>query len=955
MGQREWCVRWKGYGADDDTWLGAEALQYVLSFVLFLAKALIPSVSRHAQDILDTFNLKQGLLDSEPEPPSSNDEYEFPALNSHGKRARRLANGLDGDVNPAALNTKYLEDLLNVSTLEDECKRLELTRAFLMKPANIRLGNDAPRTIANTIVDQIERQNDLSTQMYFELPASAAEDPSAWGQRLANLTLACIADIGANLPDMVVQTEIADLVSRGAQGQICRSLVAIYQWLIHLGPSLAQQLCSLHRSKGADEVRKLFPELAPMVEHVVAFVREHQEWQRTQVTTKTKVQRKKKSKSGSTTVRRRRRGFPAAQIPARADSTEPAPDAVQQPTAEPSKPPSKYSHAPGNLWGLLPAARETTRIALDALGTKIGLKDDEQVYSVAAQWLCKLWDKYLILKPMMTVDKALNGGERAGKSELESVRNRCITRGAILQCFADVFGDGLFVCEAMGTFLRRPARLFPTNVNRDSHLARAIERDRDRDDSEKGTLDALHSYLSACVLEDPELRPACTQLAELVHKGLLSLKLGHPLTDEDYDDPHSFLLSERFSKLSASAGKRRKLKPIMDSSPTLEALMPNKPLFGIPAIIIREALSRSRHKPATDDTELYRRLLTGCHPTTGDTTRYDPDQMNPIRAELEGFALLKSVLPVKLWTTETGLYSLLVFMSTGQCSVTGDFLRDVAATRLNKMHFTTVDECINVFTAAENRGVALGAAYAFKYCNPAIYGTANGWYSLHPPKRLGPGRWIELTMREKFTPMFAVELGCSFINLLGPLAYQDPSTSDAPKIPWEDGFKWIVGTNLSGFGSGLAPLQFANNLVLAGIAEPPSPDMMAQWIYLNKDYGAFAGLKLLGFKLADNASPTAVRAAFISFYSWLEHFLTNEDKLTLHFGTIFGEQLLCKVRRWKNRLQQMAKQDLLAIAKELFEGQTWISGENLSDHTKWPIPSCTSFDGSVFRSIVLER
>jgi hypothetical protein len=51
----------------------------------------------------------------------------------------------------------------------------------------------------------------------------------------------------------------------------------------------------------------------------------------------------------------------------------------------------------------------------------------------------------------------------------------------------------------------------------------------------------------------------------------------------------------------------------------------------------------------------------------------------------------------------------------------------------------------------------------------------------------------------------------------------------------------------------------------------------------------------------------------------------------------------------------MAKQDLLAIAKELFEGQTWISGENLSDHTKWPIPSCTSFDGSVFRSIVLER
>ncbi|KAJ6528557.1 hypothetical protein B0H19DRAFT_1083493 [Mycena capillaripes] len=85
---------------------------------------------------------------------------------------------------------------------------------------------------------------------------------------------------------------------------------------------------------------------------------------------------------------------------------------VKQPAAELSKPPTMYSHAPANLWGLLPAARETAQIVLDALGPKTALKDDAQVYSVAAQWLCKLWDKYLILKPMVTVDKALNGGIR---------------------------------------------------------------------------------------------------------------------------------------------------------------------------------------------------------------------------------------------------------------------------------------------------------------------------------------------------------------------------------------------------------------------------------------------------------------------------------------------------------------------------------------------------------------
>jgi hypothetical protein len=130
----------------------------------------------------------------------------------------------------------------------------------------------------------------------------------------------------------------------------------------------------------------------------------------------------------------------------------------------------------------------------------------------------------------------------------------------------------------MGTFLRSLSRLLPKNINRDLHLARAIERD------ETGTMHTLHSYLSACVLEDPDLIPACAKLAELVHKGLLSLKLGHPLTDEEYDNPHSFLLSERLSKLSTTGGKQRKLKPVVDITPTLDSLMPKQPLFGIPAV-----------------------------------------------------------------------------------------------------------------------------------------------------------------------------------------------------------------------------------------------------------------------------------------------------------------------------------------------------------------------------------
>jgi hypothetical protein len=89
---------------------------------------------------------------------------------------------------------------------------------------------------------------------------------------------------------------------------------------------------------------------------------------------------------------------------------------------------------------------------------------------------------------------------------------------------------------------------------------------------------------------------------------------------------------------------------------------------------------------------------------------------------------------------------------------------------------------------------------------------------------------------------------------------------------------------------------------------------------LNKGYGTFAGLKVFGFMLADNAFPTVMCAAVISFYSWLKHFLAKKDKQRLHFGTIFVEQLLYKAGCWNNHLYQIGeKQNLLEMAEKLFK------------------------------------
>ncbi|KAJ7603665.1 hypothetical protein DFH06DRAFT_1350016 [Mycena polygramma] len=948
-GQRQWLVKWKGYEHSDNTWLSESQLS-------------------GAQELLAQFNAEHDVPAMESplssplsSPPVSDDDSEYcpPATagNADDARARRITQmlGPTSDNTPQ-LQEAYLGALLKRTVLEAECNELEATMGLLARPAEFRrLANETPRTIATHIVDQIERNNDLSTRMYFELPPVSASESSPWGSQLADLTLSCIADIGATLPSMIGQAHVHDLVSRGVRAQICRALIAIYQWLVHLGPSLAEQLMSIHKSQGLASLSTQFPQLAPMVDHIVGFVREHQTWQ---AQMKPKAKPKTKGKKGGPGAPRKCRvgvrkdpAVPSESPPSESLPAVPSesPPAVAEP--QPTKP-STYSRIPANLYGLLPDAKEAASFALPALRSTVQLKTDDDVYNIAAQWLCKVWDEHLILKPMKRVDKHLNPKERetTARPEILAIRDRCIARGAILQCFADAFGDGLFACHSMQTFLRRPCRLFPANISRDEHFARAIERD------EAQTLSLLDSYLMACMVEDSELHGICARLGELVHKGLLSLKLGHALTDEEYNDPYAYLVpGNGWSKLqdAANRSKTRRKKPLVNAQPTLATLLPDKPSFGIPAIIIREALSDRRNKDPTSETTLFRRLLTGHHPTTGDLTRRDRDQMDPIRADLEGFRLLKSVLPFHHLTTETGLSSLLVFMSTGQGSWTSDFLADMSQ-KPNKMHFSSLEECVEEFTVQENRQSTLAEAQQIRCCNPGIYGTANAWYSLHPSIRIGRNQYRSLTIREKFAPFFTVELGRSYRALLGPLADQDPETSDAPKIPWDDVLRWIVQTRLSGFGSGLAPLQFANNLALAGIAEPPSVETMAQWIYLNKGYGAFAGLKVTGWNLPDNASPAAVRAALTCFYRWHEHHLSVEDSTLLRFGTIFAEQLLCKCGRWKHRLKSMTRMDLSEKADELFEGKPWTQGENWTDHTKWPIPSCADFPLSVFRSIIEE-
>lgn len=171
------------------------------------------------------------------------------------------------------LNRKYLEKLLHSETLEGESSSLDVAQELLSRPADFRAAEDSARDVAARLVDQIERTNELSSRMFFEIPFL---DESTWGSDLANLSLACIANVGQSLPNIIVQTHIHDIISRGVQSQVCRSLVAVYQWTVNFGPSLAEQLVSTYQNEGEEALMNQFPDLAALVCHFIALLRAHE-------------------------------------------------------------------------------------------------------------------------------------------------------------------------------------------------------------------------------------------------------------------------------------------------------------------------------------------------------------------------------------------------------------------------------------------------------------------------------------------------------------------------------------------------------------------------------------------------------------------------------------------------------------------------------------------------------
>lgn len=157
----------------------------------------------------------------------------------------------------------------------------------------------------------------------------------------------------------------------------------------------------------------------------------------------------------------------------------------------------------------------------------------------------------------------------------------------------------------------------------------------------------------------------------------------------------------------------------------------------------------------------------------------------------------------------------------------------------------------------------------------------------------------------------------------------------------------MVGLKIPGLGGGLAALQLTNTISLSKVAEMPTSQEIADWVWRNPSKGAFKGLELLGFYLPNT---NAVRYAFKSIENHLRAHLSEADQCLLGLGPMFIEHLLCKVSRYKSRLEkegqtEAGKRLFLTLAREALEAAQntlWVREHPRTDQRAFPFPLLSS-------------
>ncbi|KAJ7080375.1 hypothetical protein B0H15DRAFT_933240 [Mycena belliarum] len=904
--EQQWHVRWKGYTSAYDSWLCASA------FVT-------------AKEMFDAYNKRHGIQVSghkRGHEPASDD------LVSDSDEVIPEKTKTGTLLLEASTAFQACNRLLSSSNLEHELRDLRGALAADHPSANIKLFNPA------SLLAQMAELNITNTWISSYLQYDSLSNASSL-IRLAQLQEAVIL-----AEPLFRGLNQAAILKQAIQWEIARLLLIVYEWLKDTAPTLVGALLLAH-TRGLSTLNDTFPNFALLTDHVMLYVKHVRDVQPAQAARKTSKKGTKRRRvaaeddeEGSAT---------AADSGAAMDMAAEVAAGVFLATGKPW-PPGNLNELPADLYGLRPGSGKEKHVLMPVIGARI-YNTANSLHAAAHKCLLELLCRELVWLPMAPVDAGWNSSSRR-KNDMKGVHARLISRGAVLQCIVDACGtEGILACEALFSVLTSPTGMFP-KINDDERFMKAIF------SAEETTLQPLRDKLASMLDDDPDVPFYACEIAQYIHHRTLELQQRHVMTEEQVQDPFALPPEQRVVTARKPGARPLNLKriPVVRLSP--EELVHNlsvrgPALFALPAVIIREALSKMRgHQHVVLS---LRRILDGKNPATGTESRANLDHVNPARAASTNLQLLKEHIPPIRATTAIGLSNLLAWMLTGQGFSTSKFLSQ------HPFFFHSAADCISHFQDAQDSNAAVVAAYLADHSkakmsamkkladfvsldDPNVWGQASNDLSLNPTIRNSGGK--SLSIAEKFAPCFTKDVEASWTKWLGDLAGKDPDVYTGPRHSWIEAISFIQSLGLNGVkGNGLTTLQLANNFVFLNICVEPSAAEMGAWIADNPTLGAFKGLTLLGFNVSAS-DPIATRVAFQVFYDHCDRFLSTQDKVSLGFGAIFVEHVLCKVQRWRERYKEgpgTTTLDRFALSL-LDSAPQWVPGANLNNPTCFPFP-----------------
>jgi hypothetical protein len=799
-----------------------------------------------------------------------------------------------------------LKQLLDMTDIGLQLQHLEYVYdAKFQTKLDYNSGASSTSNIVKLWFEQAKDNRLLSRYLYI-LPDDSME--------FAHIKLQLLQGATSNLIPMEQYLKHADIVERGIRREICRSLITIFDWCSSTGPQLAKRLLQIHHLKGYEGLEEDAPYFVKLVDHIIQHVLESF----SKAIAAQKPNAKKKLKSLEPDLQNKLRLGPIHGLP---------------------------SHVPFNLYGLRgevpPHSPSVIKLKNVALPGRTLCLSSYHVYETAVDVLQEFWVHEFIMPPLRIIDNETRSRKHTSSDD-NTIYHRNITRAAILSCIASACGDGgIFASNTISKFLESPASLFEEKFNRSYKFGPAVITNRDR------MLAPLLEAVKNCISEDPGLIEKARLLGNIVTQKLVELHLGGPIDiDSDFDDspqilavlPNSF--KKRTLPKSISARNFHKLPKLqgnlLDVFLTMES-----PRMAIPAIILREALNY--RKGLSPENSILRNVLLGRHATQNSATIYNPDQTDPAQEFSLGFQLLQKHIPSHKLTSREGLSNLLSWMGTGQGFQTRDFLESIP--RSSGFFASSHEEMEETFQTVINKNTKLlidkglqskksgsGIDGYINYEDMKIWGSPSNFLSATPTLVGGQKQ----TLNEKFKPYWAVEVQDAWVEFLGDMLDQDPSTWTAPRKGWDKTMALIASFQFPGFGGGLTLLHCTNAIALLKLVTLPEPEVLAVWISNNKNLGAYRGLQMLGFTLSPKKSQEHVQmeaekiqVGFKCIFAHLDVHLSMVDKALLGFNVLFVEHLLCKIARWDHRMRQ---------ANLLEKWEEWINDAEKNVDGTLPIP-----------------